>query len=185
MQRLGHLEQRSRFGASASEPTSQRFPGDITSLSVPEPNDIDEGTFGGVQAEREALSKSDLLTPQREAILGEDMNIDRRLEGGSSGAARNRYVDAIWNAVRQSVACQSREETERALGDAASDFEKVLIYRWGIRPSIEAPAYLLNQPPIPIGVQAFGGEAGRSCTAVGKDAGQVLPDRIRRFSAHR
>jgi len=90
MQGLSHFDQRRRFGAPAAEPTSQRFPGDITSLSVPEPNDIDEGTFGGVQADREALSKSDLLTTQREAILGKDMNIDRGLEGGSSGAARNR-----------------------------------------------------------------------------------------------
>jgi hypothetical protein len=121
---------------------------------------------GGVQADHEALSKFDLLTPQREAILGKDMNIDRRLEGGSAGAARNRYVDPIWNAVRQAMACQSREETERSPGDAASDFEKVLIYRGGIRPSIETAADLLNQPLIPIGVQAFGGEAGRSCTAV-------------------
>lgn len=49
---LRHGEERCRFGAFASEPAAKRFPRDIRSFPMTQPDDVDECALRRVNADR-------------------------------------------------------------------------------------------------------------------------------------
>jgi len=66
------------------------------------------------------------------------MNVHGRLQRRNTFAARDCDVNAIRDDVRQAMAGEGGDETEGTLRDAMGDFEKVMVGRRGIGPSIQA-----------------------------------------------
>jgi hypothetical protein len=67
----------------------------LTPLAT-QPNDIDERSFGGLQASRITIADIQFLTPEIESLSSENMNIDRRTQCGNSVAPWNGNIDLGW-----------------------------------------------------------------------------------------
>ncbi len=101
-----------------------------------EPDYIDQGTLGRVQAGRQAGSDRGRLPTERISLSCEDMYGCRQLKRWNAATARDGDVDAIGYLVDQAVARQSGDKAQRTLRDPVGDLNKVLIDRGSIRQSL-------------------------------------------------
>src|SRR5579863_6084931 len=101
-----------------------------------EPDYIDQGTLGRVQAGRQSGSDVHRLPTERISLSCEDMYGCRRLKRWNPATARDGDIDAIGYLVGQTVACQSGDKAQRTLRDPVGDLDKVLIGRGSIRQPI-------------------------------------------------
>lgn len=165
----GNFDQHCRLGILPSKPATQRFPRDLWPLAVAKPDHVDQRAFGRVEAEGQSVPDPDNFPAEIERAFGEDMNVRGRLQRRDTPAARNRDVNAIRDDIREAVAGEGADEAEGALGDPVGDFEKVVVGRRGIGPSIQAAAKLFQMPRITVAVKALRGEPGNDCVRVRED----------------
>lgn len=95
------------------------------------------------------------------------MNICGRLQRRDTSAARDCDVYAIRDGICQALVGEGGNEAERTLRDPVGDFEKVVVGRRGIGPSIQLAAELFQTPLI--AVAALRGESSGYRLRVGED----------------
>ena len=125
-----------------------------------QPDHIDQRALGRVEAKGEAVPNLDDLPAEVESVFGKDMNVRGRLQRWNSSAARDCDVNAIRDDVREVVAGEGGDEAKGAFRDAVGDFEKIVVGRRGIGPSIQAAAELFQIPFIAVAIEALRGETG-------------------------
>ena len=118
-------------------------------------------------------------------LTREDVNRDSLAQSWNATAAGNRYVDLGRNGVCETMASQSRNETQRSARRTMSDLKQVLIDLLCISPAIQAATDLVQNPLISPGVQPLRRQARRAGLGIGEDGGQLPPDRVGCLPAHR
>jgi hypothetical protein len=82
------------------------------------------------------------------------------------------------NIVRQAVTRERGRQAKSSHGNSVSDLQKILVDVRCIRPSIQAPADLFNNPSVSIGVKTLCGETASDGLGRPKEVfvGQTLVD---------
>src|SRR5690606_21746531 len=89
----GHLDQRRRLAAFAPQPAAQRLPGEVGTLPVTQPDDINEGSLGVIETDGGVGTDIQFLAPEVERFRGEDVKLDMRTQCRNPAAARYGDVD--------------------------------------------------------------------------------------------
>ena len=96
-------------------------------------------------------------------------------------SAWNCYIDARRNIVRQAVPRERGRQAESCLGNSVGYLQKILVDFRCIRPPVQTPANLFNNPLVSIGVETLRGEAASSRLGVSENRRKFLAERNWRF----
>jgi len=148
-------------------------------------NHINERSNGRVNSNRQVLANDEFLSPDIKRVTREDVNRNGLAQRWGATAARDRYVDLGRNDVGKAMASQSGHEAQRAARRAMRDLEEILIDLFCISPAVQAASDLLQDPLISPCIQPLCRQACGTGLGIGEDGGQLPPDGLGCFSAHR
>ena len=124
-----------------------------------QPDNVDQCAFWRVNADGQCIADCKFASAQIERLACKDVNVDRLTQRRYATTTWQCYIQSRWDNVRQSMTCKRCDQTERASGGTVSNFQQLLIDLGSIRPTVQSASDLIDEPLIPIRIQALGRDA--------------------------